>query len=167
MRVVNALTCVIQERPFDMDADNAGDACVDRRVDGVERNGDILQRGADERWEKGGCAIGSMCRADTGYTLDSQAIVEKDVAAAIHLRVDKAGNKPALVEIDRGVIRHADRADRGGIEIEGHRIALAVSAQDATIGKGQTVHRVSVTLRRKGGWSGSRPRARASRSAAA
>ena len=94
-------------------------------------------------------------------------IVEHDAAAAVHLEVDEARRDQAAAEVDRlhaGRQRTArdDGLDAFAIDHQRRVVVPRQPVEDARAGECEApVHSVSVTLRRLGGASGSRPRWRA------
>src|SRR3546814_6881607 len=83
-----------------MEADDAGHALLDRRIDRGERGGDLRRRVADQRRQEGGGAKARVRGADRRYGIDIDLIVEQYAAAAVDLRVDEAGQQPAAPQVD-------------------------------------------------------------------
>ncbi len=95
MRFVDAALHLVDERAFDMDADDPGHALFDRGIDGRERGGDLCGGIADQRGQESGRAEPRMRFADRRDRRDVDLVVEQHPAAAIDLRVDKSGKQPA------------------------------------------------------------------------
>ena len=168
---MHAAALLAQEWPFDVDAEQAGNAAQDafaHRADAARHHGQIV---ADQRGQETGGAEAAMRAADGFDAGDAGIVVEQHAAAAVHLGIDESGDQQLLLEIDDAIddsIRtdHFARADPRLDAPVVHQQRLA--ALNAGVGQNPSVlecnpHQVvSVTLWRCGGRSGSRPRASAS-----
>ena len=165
MRLVDAALHLVDERAFDMDADDARNPLLDRGIDRGERGGDLRRRVADQRWQEGGGAIARMRRADRRDRFDIDLIVEQHPAAAIDLGVDEAGEEPAAVQIDLpvcGRVGCGGDGSNGAVGDDDVRRADGAARQCDPAVMETKDHKVSVTLLRCGGESGLWPRASAS-----
>src|SRR6185312_3356538 len=101
---------------------------------------------------------------------DVRMIVQHDAAAAIDLEIDKAGSKNAAprsddLDVGRHGSRGNDALDLAATNDQRGIVVPCIAIEDARASQGKTAaHRVSVTLLRCGGTSGSRPRWRANAS---
>src|SRR6185437_7732876 len=151
-----------EERPFDMDSEHSWNAAVDRFID--RRYSALNHRRiiADQRWEQSGCAKTAVGGRHDGDGLNRWIVVEKPPAAPIHLRVDEAGKKQLAAEIDSlcalGWLL-ADGANAFALDEHTKTVPDLIRKHDAAVDESGRHQRVSVTLARCGGWSGSRPRA--------
>jgi hypothetical protein len=159
-RVVRARARGVDERPFDVDARDAGHARLDRlahRFDGARDRAEVL---ADEGRQEGRGAEAPMRRADGPDRGHVRIVVEERAAAAIHLAVDEAGHEPRARQVDAPRLAHAsvggghDSGDARAVEEHGAIGGEAFVEQHACRGEGEH-QRVCVTLRRWGGLSGS------------
>src|SRR3546814_20763586 len=121
MRFVNAALHLVDERTFDMDADDAGHALLDRRIDRGERGGDLRRRVADQRRQEGGGAKARGRGADRRYGIDIDLIVDQYDAAAVDLRADAAGHPPDAPQVQpppggrlRGCLQRSEKAGDNG-----------------------------------------------------
>ncbi|MGT2513540.1 hypothetical protein ACVOMT_04140 [Sphingomonas panni] len=100
-----------------------------------------------------------MGRADRADALHGRVVVEQHPAAAIDLRIDIARHQPAAAEVDDlRIVPGVEVGDDAILDPERAAVLRAMIGQDAPAAKDETAHRVSVTLRRCGGWSGFSPR---------
>ena len=109
------------------------------------------------------------CDAAIRRPFDGRGIViEERAATAIHLRIDETGRQQSAVKLhDVHVHRDpADIRDDSAIDDKRRTLMRRLAVEDARAGQGKAAHRVFVTFLRRRGRSGSRPRARAIRSAA-
>ena len=91
--VVYAAALGVEIGPFDMNAECAGYARSDGLACGRDRAREHVQVVADERGQESDGAEASMCTADLGDRSDARRVVEQHAAAAVDLRVDKAGDR--------------------------------------------------------------------------
>ena len=112
-RAVNALARGVDEGAFDMHADDAGNALRNGIVHRIERGSHRLDRIADQRGQQRGRAKAGMSRRNRGHAINRRAIVEQSPAAAIDLRIDKAGQQIAAVQVEHriGIARIIDGHD--------------------------------------------------------
>jgi hypothetical protein len=146
--------------PFDMHTDHAGHPGGDRGIGSIERGSDMIGRIADQRRQESGGSEPGVRRTDRGNAFDADIVVEQHPAAAIDLRIDETGHQPATVKVDIGAAadRGIDRGDAAIGHVDRRRGEHGAAHHDTAIGDAQ-LHRVLVTLLRKGGRSGSKPRA--------
>ncbi len=159
--IVHALAHGIDERPFDMQADDARQALGNGGIDHVERCGNRRRRIGDQRGHQGRGAKARVRLGNRGQPFDGDIVVEQGPATAIDLAIDKARQQPAAVEINHGAInRHIGRniRDAPGLDLHRSRRNDAITQQDMAVGKRQNGHRVRVTFARNGGSSGLKPR---------
>ena len=148
-----------------MDAEHAGHALRDRGLDGCNRGAHRVDVVADQRRQKSGGAEASMRDADAANRFDRRGIVEQHAAAAVDLHVDEAGQQHVAAQVvsvvciaNARVVARQDSSDALAIDEHGDIIVETVVEQYATVDECLRHHTVSVTLRRCGGTSGSRPR---------
>ena len=144
-RLVHALAFGVEERAFEVDAEQSGHTGVKR----VPRRGDgfghCLPRVGDQRRQEAGRAEWPVGRADRGDALDRPGFVEKDAAAAVHLEVDEPRRDQPfdLPPVDPGgnVVGRDDRGDPAGLD--NHRLAVAEvrAVEDAGAGQRDPAHR--------------------------
>src|SRR5213082_2289087 len=162
-----ALARYVEERALDVNPEHARHAGLEgaaHRGDGARHHVEV---GADEGRKESGGAEAAVGAADGADRLDGRGIVEEHAAAAVDLRVDEAGQQQLAAEI--APLRAPRAPVRGGDDIEyaavldEHASALRepVLEQHPAVDQGNAHQRVSVTLARCGGWSGSPPRASA------
>ena len=166
-RIMGTLARDGKMRPFEMQAEKTGHFFPGGPGAGGDGHGGDRRRVGDQRRQQRRGAERRMCPADGFDRGDVGMVVEHDAAAAIDLDVDEAWDQQAGAGLDLG---HAGRngaigqngLDQAFVDDES-RIVMPVGAiEDAGASEGETVaHRVSVTLRRLRGASGSRPRWRA------
>jgi len=165
-RIVDSLPGRVQEGSLDVDAEYARHALFDGRIHRPDRAFHGVEIVADQRRQEPGRAEAPMRLADGGDAVDRRMIVEQDAAAAIHLQVDEAREKIAsqlpVLEVGRALSgrHHAD--DQASVHEDAPVRLKTVGRQDARGMECDRAHRVSVTLRRCGGRSGSNPLARLS-----
>ena len=110
-----------------------------------------------------------MRRGDGGDAFRGAFVVEQHAAAAIDLHVDEARREQPLHAPSGGIGGNVAIGHHGGDLLVGNDDAVAIddahAVENPGAGQGNAHYRVSVTFIRCGGWSGSRPRARASVSA--
>ena len=160
---MDAALARVEVRPFDMDAEHAGDAPVHGRFDGSDGGVHHFRIVADERRQQPRRAEAAMGGSNRPDPIHVRAIVQKHVAAPVHLRVDEARHEPAASEIEhiiRG--RHFRGGHDGDDAVAGDEDGMVV---ELSPGENQrrpdqcgSVHSVRVTLERCGGRSGLRPR---------
>ena len=162
--IVHALTGDVEERPFDVNAENPRNARRDRAAHRGDGMRDDIEVRADQRRQEAGGAEAAMCGADGADRLHARRIVEQHPATAIHLQVDEARQQQASAEVI-GLRRAAARIiGRQHIDdaalLDEHTLAAdeGIRAQHSTVQQGDAHQSVSVTLRRWGGASGSCPR---------
>ena len=123
---------------------------------------------ADEGRQETGRAETPVRLADRANGVDRRLGVEEDAAAAIDLGVDKARQQQMAAEVVAGgatatrVVAGDDVDDPAAVEQDGAALEDAVVAEHAAVDECDGHQTVSVTLRRCGGRSGSRPRELAS-----
>jgi hypothetical protein len=165
VRIVDTLALGVDEWPFHMDAEDAGNACGESLTHGLHRLDHALPGVGNEGWQQTHSAVGPMGFGDGPQSLGGAHVIEEYPATAIHLYVNKARSKEAFdpLLLDPGpdvpLVRKADNAtvpDDNGASFED-----VIAVEDAGSHEGKGHHTVSVTLRRRGGLSGLRPRASA------
>ena len=97
--------------------------------------------------------------------LDAAHVVEENAAAAIDLHVDEAGrekpsHRPAL-DAGAEILLLGHGANAAVLDDDGAAVEHVRPVEDPGTGQGNGHQRVSVTLRRRGGLSGLRPRPKA------
>ena len=88
--VVNALFAGIQERPLQMNAENAGNSsrdCLVNRRNGARNSIEII---ANQGWKQTCCPECAMRFRDFSYALHARPIVKQHTATTVNLKVDKA-----------------------------------------------------------------------------
>ncbi|GMA75536.1 hypothetical protein GCM10025880_19530 [Methylorubrum aminovorans] len=88
--IVDADPLRAQERPLEMDAEDAGNACRDRFRDALDRRPDRRPRVGDEGGQQGSGAAFAVGGRDPGDADDARIVVEQHPAAAIDLTIDEA-----------------------------------------------------------------------------
>ncbi len=171
--IVRAAPLGRQERPFEMDAEAAERRAGDRLLDRGDRLGGDLRRIRDQGRQQRRGAEAGMRIADRAHALRGRRIVEQHAAAAIDLRIDEARRQHAALQtMHRQVARHhclrhhvedARAVDHDGVL----RAPLGAVEDLRACDREPGHHKVSVTFLRRGGVSGSKPRARAIRSTVA
>jgi hypothetical protein len=163
--VMDALFRGVEMRPLDMQAQHAGYALFQRCLARRQRGIDDLRMVADQRRHQAGGAELAMRLRDGADALDAGLVVEQHIAAAIDLRVDKAGQQRAAAQID-ALIAVGHIAGRGKAQDppvrDQQRLMLhdPVRQHDMRAKKrSRPGHNVRVTLLRWGGLSGLQPRA--------
>ncbi len=167
--VVDAGPGGVEERPLDVDAKHARHPRRDGGIDCRDRARDRIEAIADQRGQKAGGAETPVGLTDCRYARDCRIVVEQGAAAAVDLEIDEAGEQVARQLAPGSVWRALARRCHGGDAPAFDRHA----AVKLETGRGQQprgqkrdlCHRVSVTLRKCGGRSGSKPRARLSAAA--
>ena len=104
-----------------------------------------------------------MRRTDRGDALDGRLVVEQHAAAAVDLRIDEAGNEPAVLEVDRVRRRTVEcgyRHDPAALDRDRRAGQQGVGGDDRAVYEMhlQRTHTVFVTLLRWSGASGLSPR---------
>src|SRR5262249_59680776 len=84
-----------QKRSFQVNAKHTR-FTVDGLLNGNKRRFGFLRCVADESRQQRGSAEATMCRRDRANAVGTCDIIEENVAAAVHLQVDKAWCEPAL-----------------------------------------------------------------------
>ena len=164
LRIMRALAADRQMRPLQMQAEEPRYPHVGRPCAGSDGGGRGLRRiGYQRRQQRRGAEL-RMRPADGLYGFQSRCSLNMNAAAAIDLQVDEARHQHAgarfgdLCRVGRLVALH----HRFHEPVAHHHHGIAqpeFAIEDPRRGKGETVaHSVSVTLRRLGGRSGSRPR---------
>ena len=168
--VVHAAALVVEERPFDVDAEHAGHAAARwRRAPRRWRapttsRSSLISVGRKPVVPKRRCARPMAAMVST-----LGIVVEQHAAAAVHLRVDEAGRQQ--LRRRRSMTRSAPdrprarpRRPRCGRRAPAACAPLSMPCvgEHPSVAERQQHQTVSVTLLRCGGRSGSRPRASAS-----
>ncbi len=150
-----------------MDAEHSGHPGGERFAHRADGAAEGRQVAADQGGQEAGGAEAAVRGADRADGRDIGGVVEEGAAAAVHLRVDEAGQQQPALQVM--ALRAGQPCIGGGHHIqdaaalEQHGVILdeAPAVQDAAIEQRAQHQTVSVTLLRCGGRSGSRPRARA------
>ena len=91
--VVDALARAGEERTFQVDAQDARHALLDRRVHRFQRLAHGFARVGDQGGQQAGGAEGAMRGGDAAQGLHRGIVVEQQPAAAVDLHVDEAGQQ--------------------------------------------------------------------------
>ena len=162
---MHALALGADEGAFEMDAENAGNAGIERRAHGFDRFRHGLTGIGDEGRQQPGGAIGAVGLRDGPDALDGTHVVVENAAAAIDLHVDEAGSEEALngppFDSCAEILLLGQGANAAVLDDDGAAVEHVRPVEDPGTGQGNGHQRVSVTLRRRGGLSGLRPRPKA------
>ncbi len=166
---MHAFSLRIEERPFQVDAEQSRNAGSEPVADRLDRLLHLRTRIGDQRRQEASRAEAAVRGADGADTFDVRVIVEKHATAAVHLHIDEARREQPFDSSDLNACGNAiDRDDTGNpLALHQHSMAFEhpLAIEDARAGNRKRRHSVSVTFFRCGGASGSRPRARATLSA--
>ncbi len=167
---MDALAARAQEGSLDMDAQEARHALGHGLTGGGDARFDGGQVVADQGGQKARGPEPAVRRANACDGLYRGVVVEQHPPTAVDLDVDEAGQQQAAPEVAlaggrRQLRGRANRHDAVAAQADGEALLETPIGHHPAIDQNDVHHTVSVTLLRWGGWSGSRPRARASPSA--
>src|SRR6185369_1990958 len=103
--IVSALPGRVQERPLDVNAEHAGNALGDRRIDRFDRAANDLEIVTDQRRQKPRGSESTVRLPDRRDAGNGRMIVEQYSAAAVHLQVDEARHELAVERSARNTVR--------------------------------------------------------------
>ena len=172
-RVVGALPGPRQERPFEVDPEDAGRLRGERLAHRRDRFGAAPRPVGDEGRQAPGRAVGRVSGRDARGAGCRRGLVEQHAAAAVDLGVEEARRERAASEIPSRQVggqrgRRHYIGDAGAVEQHPMGVEEALARENPGADEGVHPHQiVSVTLRSRLGRSGSQPRARETRSASA
>ncbi len=168
-RVVRTLPGETQMRTLEMETEETGHPAARRLDAGGDDSRCLFRRVGNEGWQAPRRAVADVGRADRFDGRNVGRKVELRPAAAIHLEVDQPRGDRAAIEghaldVERR-IGCRDPFDAVTGDDQHRAVPPQLAVEDARTGISEAVgHRVSVTLLRCGGWSGSKPRLRDSSS---
>jgi hypothetical protein len=170
---MRALAAQIEKGSFEVDAQNARDAGFQGFANRCDRSRHRLTPIADQRRQKSSRAEPSMRLGHGAQTRERRLVVEENAATTVDLNIDESGRQQASwTKVERfadEVGRRAEFPNQPILDDDDRSFPhpLAVEHPFGADRMRRLAHQsVSVTFVRLGGESGSKPRARASRSMA-
>ncbi len=151
-------------RSLQMQAKKARHACLSRRNPQCDDMGGGLGRVGDQRRQHACGAKRPVRRADAAQTVHIGRAVQHQPAAAVHLQIQKCGGKDTgygPAPLGRCLGFGQDGGDPVRLDHQGVAVKETRAVNYPGAGQNLGHHTVSVTLRRCGGVSGSKPRRRA------
>ena len=136
---MHALASRVDERPFDMDAERAGNPLL-RLARRRQRLRQHPWRIGHHRRQKPGDAGAPMRGGDRSDSLHGRVAVEQNAAAAVDLPVDEAGAENSAVEIHllaaaRAVVEQGQRPDQIALDHQRAVVAEPLAVEDAGAGE--------------------------------
>jgi hypothetical protein len=163
--IMHALALRADEGPLQVNAEHAGNAGCQRLAHGLHGLDHGFTGIRDEGRQEARGAVGPVRLSDGPDAVDGANVVVENAAAAIDLNVDEAGSEqtldPAAFDARAEIALMRDTEDAAAIDHHGTAVEHMRPVEDAGSGERDGHQTVSVTLRRRGGLSGLRPRARA------